>query len=513
MAGAGAIHLALAPSHAEGGLIEPLGFALAAWVQFGIAAMVVARRASRGTWMVAVVVNLVLIMAWAWSRVWGLPFGAHAFEPEGVGSIDLLTVVLQGAGVVVASTLLASPRRSFSRLTPVVAGLAAVAVLGVATAAVVSPEAAGHGHGESAAAGGGHGHGATSDAMAAEMASIDAARCDLNFNPASYYAETAVLGVDTYAGGAMAMDHSSSSLIDVVAAPDPLEGRGSAQLDRLVSLSSQANSESAAGAVVAELGRSTDAEYDAWMRWMASSMGSHGHDAAAPDDNSGHGGHLGPQGWVAMVDQGECDRLASELDVARETALAYPTAADATAAGYFKVTNYLPGIAAHYMKFRNVDGTFNITEPEMLLYDGNEADAQIVGLSYYVLLAGDAEPTQGFTGNNDHYHRHVGLCIRAGLVVGDTTTSEADCAALGGTKSGGSAGWMSHAWVVPGCESPWGVFSGANPMLDGALSAASGRVGGGCAGSGVRDRYNLAPGPDGSDGSSSTSADEEALGE
>ena len=25
---------------------------------------------------------------------------------------------------------------------------------------------------------------------------------------------------------------------------------------------------------------------------------------------------------------------------------------------------------------------------------------------------------------------------------------------------------MSHAWVVPGCESPWGVFSGATPVLD-----------------------------------------------
>jgi len=26
-------------------------------------------------------------------------------------------------------------------------------------------------------------------------------------------------------------------------------------------------------------------------------------------------------------------------------------------------------------------------------------------------------------------------------------------------------GWMVHAWVVPGCESDWGMFSGANPRL------------------------------------------------
>jgi hypothetical protein len=48
--------------------------------------------------------------------------------------------------------------------------------------------------------------------------------------------------------------------------------------------------------------------------------GHDGHDAAAPGDNAGHGGHLGPQGWLAMVDQTQCDRLADELEVARATA-------------------------------------------------------------------------------------------------------------------------------------------------------------------------------------------------
>mgnify|MGYP003527466577 CR=1 FL=1 len=24
---------------------------------------------------------------------------------------------------------------------------------------------------------------------------------------------------------------------------------------------------------------------------------------------------------------------------------------------------------------------------------------------------------------------------------------------------------MSHVWIAPGCESDWGVFSGANPQL------------------------------------------------
>ena len=154
----------------------------------------------------------------------------------------------------------------------------------------------------------------------------------------------------------------------------------------------------------------------------------------------------------------------------------YPTVADANAAGWFRVTAYVPGIAAHFMNFGLVDGTFEIDKPEMLLYDGTDPDSSSSALSYYVRLDGTAEPTQGFTGDNDHYHRHFGLCIGQGGVIGDSTTTEEECAARGGVKSKGTEGWMSHAWVVPGCESPWGVFSAVNPILDGTLGAASGET-------------------------------------
>ena len=39
------------------------------------------------------------------------------------------------------------------------------------------------------------------------------------------------------------------------------------------------------------------------------------------------------------------------------------------------------------------------------------------------------------------------------------TFTEAECAARGGSKVDGAKGWMVHAWVVPGWESPEGVFS------------------------------------------------------
>jgi hypothetical protein len=118
----------------------------------------------------------------------------------------------------------------------------------------------------------------------------------------------------------------------------------------------------------------------------------------------------------------------------------------------------------------------------------------VAGVSYYIVQAGDAEPTQGFTGASDHSHRHIGLCVKSGLVVGSSTTTDQECAALGGIKAGGNAGWMSHAWVVPGCESPWGVFSGASPLLDSELPKHSGQNGGGCSASKGRQRYDLTPG-------------------
>ena len=79
-------------------------------------------------------------------------------------------------------------------------------------------------------------------------------------------------------------------------------------------------------------------------------------------------------------------------------------------------------------------------------------------------------------------------------MIGDSSLSAEECAERGGRKTGGESGWMMHAWVVPGCKSPWGVFSGATPMLDNVLQSNSGTDGGGCAGSGVRDRYDLSPG-------------------
>lgn len=169
----------------------------------------------------------------------------------------------------------------------------------------------------------------------------------------------------------------------------------------------------------------------------------HGHGTAVPEQ---------------PLDRATRNALGMELTVSRDAALKYPTVADAVAAGYRMVTPYVPLIGAHYLNFSLVDLKFDAAKPEMLLYDGIKPDDRIVGLSYFVASPG-GKPPAGFIGPNDHWHQHIGLCIKNGVVVGGEKTTPEQCKARGGNKVGLNDIWMVHAWVVPGWDSPQGVFS------------------------------------------------------
>ena len=494
-AGAAVIHFAMVPSHIGESLIDPLAFAAAGWFQLWVAAAALTAKAGRRTWLASAVGNLAITAVWIWSRTVGLPVGNHEGIVEEVGAIDMAAQTLGVAAALLSARLVLAPggSPSRSRLAPAFAAAAAIAL---ATTVITSPDAADHGS---------SGEPTVTD-HAAQMAQIDQERCDKGFNHPAYWAEADTLGIDTYQGGAMSMTaeepaaasggHSHAAAAPATTTttrPDPNQGRGSEGLDKLIGLTGPAGtSEGAAAQLVISLGEASDADYDAWLWWMrAQGSGGDHHAAAAPGDSGGHGGHVGPHPWTAMTDQAQCDRLEAELDQARAVTEKYNTVAKAEAGGWVKVTGYVPGIAAHYMNFGEVDTKFDIDRTERILFDGTVPDSAVVGLSYYIIHEGEAEPSQGFTGPNDHFHRHMGLCIVNGVVAGDSQTTQEDCAARGGSKAGGDKQWMNHVWVVPGCESPWGVFSAATPVLDGALGGESGSDGGGCAGSGVRDRYGL----------------------
>ena len=172
------------------------------------------------------------------------------------------------------------------------------------------------------------------------------------------------------------------------------------------------------------------------------SGGAHDHGVAVPEQ---------------PVDEPTRLLLGQQLTTARQAAEAFPTVADALKAGYQMVTPFVPLIGAHYINFGLVDGNFDPAHPEMLLYNGTDPTSQIVGLSYFV--ASPSGAPDGFAGPNDHWHQHIGLCIKNSVVVGGETTTPEECARRGGTKVGLKNMWMVHAWVVPGWDSPQGVFS------------------------------------------------------
>ena len=171
-------------------------------------------------------------------------------------------------------------------------------------------------------------------------------------------------------------------------------------------------------------------------------------------------------------------QLAGQLTEARAVALRYPTAADALRSGYQLAGGFAPGTGAHYVSLNGLSGPgpINVDRPEALIYDGTNPASQVVGLMYYAMTPSAPE---GFAGPNDRWHRHNGVCVRytpSGIQVplpADADVTLAQCQAVSGSYLS-VTGWMVHAWVVPGWESPQGVFSHSNPNLlcaDGTFNA------------------------------------------
>jgi hypothetical protein len=197
--------------------------------------------------------------------------------------------------------------------------------------------------------------------------------------------------------------------------------------------------------------------------------------SATPTDLNGH--HV--QGVKARdiaaesepdlpLDAATRDLLAQQLVIARDTAMRYPTAADAERGGYRLVAGFGPGSGAHYIGGPMTGpGPFDPTRAQSLIYDGTSPTSRIVGLMYFGF--GGTAP-EGFAGPNDHWHRHSNVCTKFQNGVldvpfpPDADVTQEQCASVGGRYMA-ITGWMVHAWVVPGWESPAGVFSHENPNL------------------------------------------------
>ncbi len=141
-AGAGAIYLAMVPSHWGASVAEGVGLAVAGWLLLAFAAVVLSRP-SRGLLRFAIGLNVALITAWIVSRTSGLPFGARSGHARGAGFVDITCVVFEVVLVAACSVLLFRPRigARFARGGVAVAGVASLGVLALTTGALASPAA------------------------------------------------------------------------------------------------------------------------------------------------------------------------------------------------------------------------------------------------------------------------------------------------------------------------------------------------------------------------------------
>jgi len=191
----------------------------------------------------------------------------------------------------------------------------------------------------------------------------------------------------------------------------------------------------------------------------------------ANEGNSGHG-HRGPVPFTPLTPE-ERPVYLEQVAASNAVVAANPTVAAAEANGWKRITPYVPCIAAHYLKAGAFGNGFDPAEPEILLFDGTEPTSKIVGLSYLQFGEEGVEP-EGFAGKNDPWHVHSQLCIGGGGVLGDESTTEAECEERGGTVRKLGNLWMTHMWNAPGWDSRWGLFSSEHPDLGGRIGDING---------------------------------------
>lgn len=404
-AGAGAIHLAMAPSHASEWLAEGVAFALAGWLQLALAVAFLVRP-SRRALFTACAANLVFLGSWLWTRTAGPPFGPEAGVAHDAGLVDLTTVGLEIAVVVLAAGALISPAAWKSTSVTWRASLLVlpIGVLALATIAITSPSASGHAHAESAADGGHH-HGG-SDAEPHDHSTGAEDR------------DAAQAGGDAHDD-----DGHGHGEPDTDASPDDDEGLA------LLSNGEMAHDYGPDEPLDAET-RAVLVHQLALTRLVAQMYPTLGDARAA---GSQPAGGFGPGMGIHMSFPGT-----PPTPPPRDPSLVE-----------------IPGTLTDEQ----------ILRPSNLLYAGSDDAAPLAGFMYYLTTA---EEPEGFAGPNDHWHTHGSLCVtmaggKVSVLHPEEDTRES-CEELEGIFVE-RTDWMVHVWTVPGYESNRGVFSDINPSI------------------------------------------------
>ena len=111
---------------------------------------------------------------------------------------------------------------------------------------------------------------------------------------------------------------------------------------------------------------------------------------------------------------------------------------------------------------------FELLQPNILLFDGDGADAKFAGVSY--IVGGHGTP-KGFAGPYDSWHSHTSVCFKGGTVVSLNEVgssiwySEPECTAAGGTVIPLASDEMLHLWIGPDYINGAPIFAHDHPKL------------------------------------------------
>jgi hypothetical protein len=167
----------------------------------------------------------------------------------------------------------------------------------------------------------------------------------------------------------------------------------------------------------------------------------------------------------------DCTKLADIFDTMIQQVKPYRTRGDLKKTGGFSQSvQFVPGLGTHDV-VRDSNGGFSTRmgvppgPPMFLQYDGDGDDAPLAGMSW--LSISPNGPPPGFPGDNDWWHTHSKLCYSGpGTVIGNEISDD-QCKSMGGENRSLPGVWMSHAWIVPGFEDRYDVFSGAYMCVKG----------------------------------------------
>ena len=171
--------------------------------------------------------------------------------------------------------------------------------------------------------------------------------------------------------------------------------------------------------------------------------------------------HEDAESAAAELTPDQSEGLAAQLAIAASTVPQLDTLEEAEAAGYVQGSAVSDGSGAHWIKWSLVDRPFDPEVPSMLLFEEVKygQGPELIAFSYWVSSAHEPE---GFVGDTDRWHRHLGMCFENGWLANDGIPDSSSCT---GDWINGSDLWMLHAWIVPDMENGMGQFAVVNPRL------------------------------------------------